>query len=74
MKELDVRPIIPKEKHVTIFKLLDALDRGEILQITNDHDPKPLYYQLEAERKGEFNFEYIEDGPDVWKVNILKNV
>ncbi len=70
---LDVRPIPPREKHPTIFSTLDALTSGQTLQLVNDHDPKPLYYQLSAERSGSFDWEYLEQGPVVWKVNIKKN-
>lgn len=70
---LDVRPIVPREKHPAIFNTLDSLKGGETLQLINDHDPKPLFYQLSAERNGQFNWNYIEEGPVVWKVNITKN-
>lgn len=70
---LDVRPIIPREKHPTIFKTFDSLSNGETLQLVNDHDPKPLYYQLTAERPDQFVWQYVEEGPEVWKVNITKN-
>ncbi len=70
---LDVRPIIPREKHPTIFSKFDSLSSGEVLQLINDHDPKPLYYQLSFERKDQFDWEYLEQGPEVWKVNIKKN-
>jgi len=36
----------------------------------NDHDPKPLYYQLEAERSGQFSWSYLETGPSVWRVQV----
>jgi len=38
--------------------------------LVNDHDPKPLYYQLSAENPGEFSWVYLEQGPDVWRVRI----
>ena len=72
VKTLDVRPIVPREKHPAIFTNFDSLAPGEVLQLINDHDPKPLYYQMQAERSGQFNWEYIEEGPVVWKVNISK--
>ena len=33
-----------------------------------DHDPKPLYYQFQAEYKGTFTWDYLDQGPDVWRV------
>lgn len=72
MKELDIRPVPPKEKHPKIFETFDSLNPGEGFQLINDHDPVPLYYQLNAERKEQFGWEYIERGPEVWRVNISK--
>ena len=71
-KTLDVRPIPPKDKHPTIFETFDELAPGEDFVLVNDHDPKPLYYQFEAERPGEMDWEYLEEGPEVWKVRITK--
>ncbi|MBC7567646.1 MAG: iron-sulfur cluster repair di-iron protein, partial [Pedobacter sp.] len=42
--------------------------------IDNDHDPKPLYYQLLAERGQVFSWEYYEKGPELWKVKISKTI
>lgn len=47
---LNVTELEPKHKHPAIFQHFDALDHGTAVQILNDHDPKPLYYQLIAER------------------------
>lgn len=74
IKELDIRPVPPREKHPTIFATFDSLNSSETFQLINDHDPMPLYYQFQAERNGKFNWEYVEKGPQVWKVNITKTV
>jgi len=50
------------------------LDEGESLTIHNDHDPKPLYYQLLGERGNIFTWEYLEQGPDWWQVKISKRL
>lgn len=69
---LDVREISPRERHPLIFNRVDALKPGEAFVLVNDHDPKPLYYQLQAERPGEVGWDYVESGPDVWQVKISK--
>lgn len=69
---LDVRVIPLREKHPTIFRTFDALAPGQALRIINDHDPLPLYYQFQAERPDAFRWERIEDGPEVWRVDITK--
>ena len=40
--------------------------------LINDHDPKPLKYQLDAERTGQLDWKYIEQRPEIWKVEITK--
>ena len=70
---LNVTLLEPKMKHPTIFKYFDALQAGEAFQILNDHDPKPLYYQLIAERGATFSWQYLEKGPQWWQVVIKKN-
>jgi uncharacterized protein (DUF2249 family) len=38
--------------------------------LVNDHDPRPLRYQFEAQYAGEYTWEYLEAGPAVWRVRI----
>ncbi|HET9983779.1 MAG TPA: DUF2249 domain-containing protein [Longimicrobiales bacterium] len=70
--ELDVRIIPPREKHPTIFATFAALQPGQAFVLVNDHDPRPLRYQFEYEHAGQFAWEYLEQGPAVWKVLISK--
>lgn len=71
---LNVTLIEPRLKHPTIFEYFDALKEGESFTILNDHDPKPVYYQLLGERGDIFIWEYLEQGPEWWKVNIKKRI
>jgi uncharacterized protein (DUF2249 family)/hemerythrin superfamily protein len=67
---LDVRAVPPRERHPLIFATFDSLRPGQAFILVNDHDPKPLYYQLSAERPGAFEWTYLEQGPEVWRVRI----
>lgn len=69
---IDVRTIIPRERHPLLFKTFDDLAAGESFELVNDHDPKPLYYQFMAERPGELGWEYLEEGPETWRVVLTK--
>ncbi len=69
---IDVRGMVPRERHPLIFSKIDGLAAGETLRLINDHDPKPLYYQLMAERPGAVEWEYLEEGPEVWQVRMKK--
>lgn len=71
---IDVTVIEPRMKHPTIFNAFDQLTGGEAILLHNDHDPKPLYYQLLGERGNVFSWLYKQSGPEVWEVEIRKNV
>ncbi|MBK5221471.1 MAG: DUF2249 domain-containing protein [Acidimicrobiia bacterium] len=68
---IDVRTLHPRERHPLIFERLDGLAAGDSLRLLNDHDPKPLRYQLEAERPGWYTWEVVEDGPEQWAIDIV---
>jgi uncharacterized protein (DUF2249 family) len=70
--ELDVREIAPRVRHPLIFSTFDGLQSGESFVLVNDHDPKPLYYQFEAERHDQFRWEYLASGPEEWQVRITR--
>ena len=70
--ELDVRAIPPRDKHPSIFRAFDSLEAGQTLTLVNDHDPRPLRYQLMAERPNTFDWQYEAEGPEVWRVNIKR--
>jgi regulator of cell morphogenesis and NO signaling len=72
MNFIHVSSIEPRRKHPVIFENFDGLTGGEALIIHNDHDPKPLYYQMIAERGPIFDWEYLQEGPEVWEVRITK--
>ncbi len=69
-KELDVRTLAPAQRHAEIFAAYRALSPGRGFLLINDHDPKPLQYQFEAEYRGQFTWDYLEGGPKVWRVRI----
>jgi len=71
-KTLDVREIAPRERHPLIFETFDGLEPGAAFELVNDHDPKPLYYQFQAERPGQVAWEYLEQGPERWRVRIAR--
>jgi uncharacterized protein (DUF2249 family) len=72
MLELDVRVLPPPKKHLTIHEMLDKLAPGEALRITNDHDPRPLKFELDHDEPNTYSFNYLESGPTTWLVDIVK--
>jgi uncharacterized protein (DUF2249 family) len=69
---LDVRPLAPAQRHEKIFATYGALGPGTAFVLVNDHDPKPLRYQFEAEHRGEYTWDVLEAGPTVWRVRICR--
>lgn len=67
---LDVRVLGRGQKHPAIFGLYDRLAPGESFVLLNDHNPKPLRFQFDAQRPGAFTWEYLEEGPVDWRVRI----
>ena len=70
--DLDVRNEIPMRRHELILGTYADLADGAGFVLINDHDPKPLFYQFDAEYTGKFTWDYLESGPEVWKVRIGK--
>lgn len=69
---VDVRTIVPRERHPLIFSTFRSLAAGQAMELVNDHDPKPLYHHFQAELPGRFSWDYLENGPDTWRVRIAK--
>lgn len=73
MPELDTRVIPHAIRHATIFGALDALAPGRGLLLVANHNPLPLLAQLEQRAAGQFTVDYLEDGPDTWRLSLLRN-
>ncbi|HXT82508.1 MAG TPA: DUF2249 domain-containing protein [Acetobacteraceae bacterium] len=67
---LDVRSLVPAERHRSILAAYHDLDAGSRFILVNDHDPRRLYYWFEAEHQGEFSWRYLDQGPRIWRVEI----
>ena len=50
---IDVREIAPRDRHPIIFQAVRSLGPSRTMEIVNDHDPKPLYCQMQAEQPGQ---------------------
>lgn len=68
----DVREIPGRVKHAQIFQRWQDLPVGEFFVLLNDHDPVPLRYQFEGEFKGAYAWDYLEKGPEEFRVKITK--
>jgi regulator of cell morphogenesis and NO signaling len=71
---IDVTKMEPRLKHPAIFNAFDQLDEGESIILHNDHDPKPVYYQLLGLKGNCFTWAYKVKGPQIWEVEIKKSM
>ncbi|OBR63467.1 hypothetical protein A7K91_17050 [Paenibacillus oryzae] len=62
----------PQLKHKVIFETFNNLEPGEAMLLINDHDPVPLRFQFQSMHPEKFTWEYIEQGPEWFRVNIGK--
>ena len=69
---VDVRTTPPRDRHALVFRTFDQLSVGDALELIDDHDPKSLLHRFQAEDTGEFTWNYLERGPEAWRVRIGK--
>jgi uncharacterized protein (DUF2249 family) len=71
---LDVRDVPPKHRFELIMNAYDRLESGETLELAVDHDPTCMYYTLKADYgDAAFSFDYVERGPETWRVHVTKH-
>jgi len=67
---IDVRGIPRPARHPLIFDTFDRLGPGEFFCVVSDHDPRPLRYLFDVKCLSAFTWDYVETGPNVWRVCI----
>jgi uncharacterized protein (DUF2249 family) len=69
---LDVRALSHQARHGVILGKMQALTDTGALILINDHDPLPLKYQAEAMWPDQFEWTYLDEGPEEWRVSIAR--
>jgi uncharacterized protein (DUF2249 family) len=72
LTHFDVRSIPCRVKHAQIIQRWQELPVGGHFVLVNDHDPVPLYYQFATIFPGEFTWEHLIAGPEVFHVKITR--
>ena len=72
LPELDARAVPHAIRHATIFGALDSVGAGSGLVLVAPHDPLPLLMQLEQRSPGLFSIDYLERGPDAWRIRFVR--
>ncbi|MDY6779521.1 MAG: DUF2249 domain-containing protein [Halobacteria archaeon] len=73
-EKIDVRETPPPERHPKIHDAFDELEPGEVLTVVNDHDPKPLFYEMreEVEEFDPEGYGVEKKGPDEFVADFPK--
>ncbi|RAV16136.1 cation-binding protein [Mycolicibacterium sp. GF69] len=69
---LDVRAVPHSIRHATVFGAFDAVPVGGALVLVAHHDPVPLLGQLHDRTAGRMSVDYLERGPDVWRLRLRR--
>lgn len=70
--EFDARPVAHAIRHATVFGALDAVPAGSALVLVAPHEPVPLLAQLQRRQPDVFSIEYLQRGPDVWRLLLTR--
>ena len=70
--ELDARQVPHAIRHATVFGALDYVAPGGGLVLVAPHDPLPLLAQIDQRYSGAFDVEYLQRGPDAWRLNLVR--
>jgi uncharacterized protein (DUF2249 family)/iron-sulfur cluster repair protein YtfE (RIC family) len=72
LPELDARAVPHAIRHATILGALDSIGSGSGLVLVAPHYPLPLLMQLEERSPGLFGIDYLERGPETWRLRFLR--
>lgn len=72
LPELDVQTIPHAIRHASIFGAIESLVPSGGLIISATHDPVPLLMQLQAKHGDEHSAEYLDQGPERWRILIRR--
>ena len=70
--ELDARTVPHAIRHATILGALDSIAPGGGLILVAPHDPLPLLAQIEQRWPDEFAVNYLERGPEAWRLSFTR--
>jgi uncharacterized protein (DUF2249 family) len=60
------------DRKAHVLATFDGLGKGESLVVVNDHMPNGLRRHFEEHRPGAFGWTALEDGPEVFRVEVTK--
>src|SRR5262249_9462207 len=71
-RTIDVRELQGPNHCQTVLAAFDSLASGETLVVVSDHEPRKLLRHLQADRKGEFEWSPLEQGPQRFRTELTR--
>lgn len=72
IKSLDVSGYSEEDKYRVVSYAFESLDLGEKMLLTDNQEPGYLHNQFNEAKERQYELEYIEQGPEQWKVSLSK--
>lgn len=69
---IDLRALPAPERGTLVFNTFRLLEPGQTLELVDAHELAPLFDQFQERSPGRFGWDYLERGPDVWRVRIMR--
>lgn len=70
--ELDARIIPHAIRHGAVLGALAQVQPGAAMILAAPHNPLPLLGQIAEQWGSEVSFDYLTEGPDVWRIQLTK--
>ena len=70
--EVDLRPLLPEERLDAVLCALRCLRATDALDVVTDTNPRAVHAWLVEEAPGRFSLNYIENGPECWRLRIAR--
>jgi uncharacterized protein (DUF2249 family)/iron-sulfur cluster repair protein YtfE (RIC family) len=71
-RELDVRPLAPRDRAARCIEAFDRLPEGESLVLIDDHDPRALFHLLRFHRGDRLGWLPTRRGPREWRIDLRR--
>jgi uncharacterized protein (DUF2249 family) len=71
--ELDARGIPHAIRHATVLGALHTVRPGAGLVLVAPHDPLPLLRQIDRKWPDEITVEYLQRGPEAWRLLLRRS-
>ena len=71
-RTLDARTLAPHDRYAVASAALGLLGTDESMELVHDQDLKALKVQFESNLPGKFSWDWLEQGPAVWRASLAR--